>query len=415
MTFKELQKIVENELGASKLSDIALELNVTPQVVSNWKSRNQVPYKYVLLLRKKIKRTKTESNQDSFNLSQNEAKRIIDLNDIHYDKNDDDQTFTEFIASIYKFLIPNWKYFLVVPIFFFILSIVYLNYFARPVYTATAKLLPISAEKSGGSIRGLASQFGIGLGEKASAGGLSSSNMVPDIIKSRLLAKELLKVELKTEKYKEALPLINIISGNPDKSIKWPDAAINAYATVLLLNIEIEQSKESALIQLFVNASEPGLAKDIASAIIDLLNKTMSRFKISQVKEKKYFIENRLNEINVDLKASEEKLKDFRIKNRSISSSPSLILEQSRLLREVEAHTQVFITLKQEFEMVKISEIDISTIVQVLDPPEKPLYKTSPKSSKVKLVSILFGIFLSFAYIILSGWYNQNYKLFRQK
>ena len=96
MTFKELQKIVENELGASKLSDIALELNVTPQVVSNWKSRNQVPYKYVLLLRKKIKRTKTESNQDNFNLSQNEAKRIIDLNDIHYDKNDDDQTFTEF-------------------------------------------------------------------------------------------------------------------------------------------------------------------------------------------------------------------------------------------------------------------------------------------------------------------------------
>ena len=29
------------------MADIARELDVTPQVVSNWKSRNIVPYKYV--------------------------------------------------------------------------------------------------------------------------------------------------------------------------------------------------------------------------------------------------------------------------------------------------------------------------------------------------------------------------------
>ena len=43
------------ELGTDKLSDIAMEFNVSPQVVSNWKSRNQVPYKYVKKLRKKLK------------------------------------------------------------------------------------------------------------------------------------------------------------------------------------------------------------------------------------------------------------------------------------------------------------------------------------------------------------------------
>ena len=72
---------------------------------------------------------------------------------------------------------------------------------------------------------------------------------------------------------------------------------------------------------------EPALAKDIASSIIELLNDIMGRFKISQVREKKYFIENRFNEIKNELQTSEEKLKDFRINNRSISSSPSLMLD----------------------------------------------------------------------------------------
>ena len=45
MTFDELNELINKKFGTSKLSDIARELDVTPQVVSNWKSRNQVPYK----------------------------------------------------------------------------------------------------------------------------------------------------------------------------------------------------------------------------------------------------------------------------------------------------------------------------------------------------------------------------------
>ena len=45
MTFTEIQKIFEDKFGTNRLADLARELGVTPQVVSNWKSRNQVPYK----------------------------------------------------------------------------------------------------------------------------------------------------------------------------------------------------------------------------------------------------------------------------------------------------------------------------------------------------------------------------------
>ena len=54
MKFTELQSILERKFNTSKLADIAHEFDVTPQVVSNWKARNQVPYKYIKKLRKKL-------------------------------------------------------------------------------------------------------------------------------------------------------------------------------------------------------------------------------------------------------------------------------------------------------------------------------------------------------------------------
>ena len=54
MKFTELRKIMDEIFGTSLLSDIAKEFGVTPQVVSNWKSRDKVPYKYVIQLRETL-------------------------------------------------------------------------------------------------------------------------------------------------------------------------------------------------------------------------------------------------------------------------------------------------------------------------------------------------------------------------
>ena len=43
MNFFEFENIMRKK-GLTTLADIARELNTTPQAVSNWKSRNQVPY-----------------------------------------------------------------------------------------------------------------------------------------------------------------------------------------------------------------------------------------------------------------------------------------------------------------------------------------------------------------------------------
>ena len=58
MKFSELQQLLKENLGINHLADIARELKVSPQAVSNWKSRDRVPYKYVIQLRDRIKKEK---------------------------------------------------------------------------------------------------------------------------------------------------------------------------------------------------------------------------------------------------------------------------------------------------------------------------------------------------------------------
>ena len=83
MTFNELIKFMKNR-GVSSLADIARELEVSPQSVSNWKGRGQVPYKYVVYIQDKynIDRTamytqnidKSKSMTDQKNLEYNDVE-----------------------------------------------------------------------------------------------------------------------------------------------------------------------------------------------------------------------------------------------------------------------------------------------------------------------------------------------------
>ena len=74
-----------------------------------------------------------------------------------------------------------------------------------------------------------------------------------------------------------------------------------------------------------------------------------------------------------------------------IQQSPALLLEQQRLTRETSVLTGVFTTLKQQLEMTKIEEVKESALVQVLDPPEAPLYKDKPKRKLSVLLALILG------------------------
>ena len=60
MKFNKLEEIMSQK-GYHSLAEIARALETTPQAVSNWKARNQVPYHIVSRLNSKLQRLESPS------------------------------------------------------------------------------------------------------------------------------------------------------------------------------------------------------------------------------------------------------------------------------------------------------------------------------------------------------------------
>tara|TARA_Y100001958_G_C20637914_1_gene171861 strand:+ start:34 stop:477 length:444 start_codon:yes stop_codon:yes gene_type:complete len=139
----------------------------------------------------------------------------------------------------------------------------------------------------------------------------------------------------------------------------------------------------------------------------------VSKYKLSQNVEKTIFIGSRLDEIQASLKNAEDEYEKFKQANRKILQSPSLIIEEQRLLREIELQSEVYITLRTEFQLAEIEKAGNSNLIQVLDEPEIPLKKMSPKPNQIYIAGIILGLIISIAIISLKEWLNNNGKEFR--
>ena len=88
MNFSDFQNILKEKLGIEHLADVARELGVSPQAVSNWKARNKVPYKYVSKLRKQLIIHKDHSDDNNVNNNSNPDKEFRDSRYSYYLKED---------------------------------------------------------------------------------------------------------------------------------------------------------------------------------------------------------------------------------------------------------------------------------------------------------------------------------------
>ena len=175
--------------------------------------------------------------------------------------------------------------------------------------------------------------------------------------------------------------------------------------------INLNMDKLSSLIKIEVVAPEAALASAISNSIIEKLNESQIAFKSSKIKEKKLFIKNRLDDSQKELYLLEEGLKTFLDKNRNITSSPALMLELNRQEREVEMQMQIFTTLKREFELAQIEEVEKSNMIIILDAPNTPTEKTGPRRKLLALFSLIFSISTS----IMLGIFTLFFKKYKKE
>ena len=395
MKFDNLHQIFIKDFKTDRLADISKELGVTPQVVSNWKSRNHVPYKYVVKLRD-LKRDMSRPSNLSY-----DGIDLISRND---SVSEEDEPVILYLVMMYRKLLNDKKIFWASVVMMMIMFTLYINILYEPLYTSVGVIIPSSEQNASSDVNNIASQFGLG-GASSGGGGALGPNVYPSIIHGYDFLNRILNKFHNTKKNK----LINILFGADSTVVNWNNIARLNAVELLSDQIFVIHNKKTSIFTLRVTTNDPSLSKEIAQNTIDELGVTLKEYEKKQLKEKLDYITLRINEVNKELIVVEEKLKIFRETNRKLSS-PQLNLEEGRLIREVDVQEQIFTTLKTEYELTQIDLISRSNLILTLDKPRMPLTAINLSPMKIFIFSFIIGTSLIVLAILSFDWYQENKK-----
>ncbi|MDP1678362.1 MAG: Wzz/FepE/Etk N-terminal domain-containing protein [Bacteroidota bacterium] len=273
-------------------------------------------------------------------------------------------------------------------------------------YTATATILPESEKAKLSGIADLASLAGINIG--GSEGSLLK--LYPAIIRSESILKNVIFAKYFSVEFKDSVNLIQLWEIEEKTSEQNYDKAFKS----LSARLDISLDNKTGLLSLQLEDREPQLTADILNRIIIELDLFIRKKRNTSASAQRQFIEIRLAQIKSELSFAENNLKSFRESNRSIVNSPSLLLGQERLIREVTINNTLYIELKKQYELAKIEEVKNIPIINVLDKAEPPVKKSSPKRAIIVLVVFLFSSIGGMCYIVVKDPLIDNYKRYKK-
>ena len=114
-----------------------------------------------------------------------------------------------------------------------------------------------------------------------------------------------------------------------------------------------------------------------------------------------------MSEVKQDLTKAENRLKEFREKNRQVLS-PQLLLEQERLIRDVQINATIYIELRKQYELVKIEEVKNIPVINVMDVARAPAKKDKPKRATIVLSVFFISFFSVFGYSAIQHLYGKQ-------
>ncbi len=439
MTFNELVEIMSSN-GVVNLADIARKLEVSPQSVSNWKARDQVPYKYVVEVQNRYQpsqdgNSQAESSSTGTQESSAPRMRSAPLPPFLVEEK---KTFSlaEFLMPVARnlgFIIRSTVVMTMVGVLIFLFSTI-LAFFSKQepeqIYVTTAKIVipgGISLPGGGGGgASGILGQLGIsvpsgGGGGPSPTSTLTSPSLYPEFLKTRSFAKRMFTKKFQTEKYGEQTlleialrekeedynkPGTFLWQGAPKDSILFDrdqglDILVSQHIHVLSDTASgggmIQFAQAGPFQTITTRAIEPQLAVEIAYVVLDELQEFTKYFSRIDLDKTQTFIEQRLEVVEDEYEALEEKMKVFKETNRAISSI-SLQLQQERLSRDLGIYKGIYTTLYQNLEQVKIQkEYELTPTIQILDYPIAPLKPTIIQPTSITTQNPIFILLLGIA------------------
>lgn len=253
-------------------------------------------------------------------------------------------------------------------------------------YIAKATFLPETAGSAQSGLVGLAAQFGVNVG---GAGAGESLQFYSVLLHSRELLEA---VGMHEYRFVADSASGKVLSGNLYQLFRIHDDSWQkkqlAMVNRLRDDIEIDANIQAGTITVTTNAPWAPLAEQIASSVIDFVNRFNLERRQTRAKAEREFIEQRLDEARKALTQAEDDVRQFMEDNRSYESSAALRQRVADLERRVSLRQQLYVNFSQAFEQARIEEVRNTPVISVVD---GPVGSARPKRSPI-IVGILTAL-----------------------
>lgn len=303
--------------------------------------------------------------------------------------------------SLIDLILIFWrgKYVLITCVFLAAIAGVIYALTAKEIFSTSSNFIIKTGNNKGGNISQLAALTGVSFGSNSDANPADYLDKV--IIDKEFISKLL---ERKWFFKGDSLFLEDIYEIDPS------DTTIPNWKYVFFMTKveEIRKSKiiylrtdiKTGVLTLFSEAPDPQLAYDLNVFTLDYISDYIRNSIKTQAKEKRLFIEDRIKESKQELEKAEDALARFRGRNL-MTSSPQILLEEARLLRQVTMNQEIFIQFQKQYELAKIEELDDQTLIQVVKGAEVPVLRSKPKRTMIVIVSTFSGLFIGIFFLLI--------------
>ena len=288
--------------------------------------------------------------------------------------------------------------------------IFYMYFISKPYFQSSITILPEYGSKSTtlSGISQLAALAGVRVGEGA------PTEIYQNLITSESVLEKVIYNKYNTKKYDTPVDLIQYFLDDDTLRYSKRRNFLRIYKALTENIIKTNLERLTRILTVTVTMPESKLSADVVNKIGESLDQFVQTKRKTYASEQRYYLEKRALQLKDSLSLAEDRLRIFREQNRVTLQSPKLLLEQARLMRDVEILNTVYIELNKQLEIAKIDDIKETPIVNVREWAKDPVVKAGPARVKTIFIFMLFSIIISSLYYIFRPMITRYFSVIKE-
>ena len=154
--------------------------------------------------------------------------------------------------------------------------------------------------------------------------------------------------------------------------------------------VSLDVNPKEGLITLSATMSEAHAAAELGQHAQELLQQYITESRIKKAKANLDFIQQRFDETALKYEAAQQKLANFRDRNKNVSLATSKT-EEERLSSQFNLIYSLYSELAKQLEQAKIQVKQDTPVFTIIEPVTVPMKKTKPKRPMILMIWLFLG------------------------